>query len=72
MADENEKNEKQEAIDNIKAALYSGAERVTYRDRTVQYRSVADLKSALDIAEEELNHNKYKRRYGAFSRGRGR
>lgn len=57
-------------IETIKDALYSGKERVTYRDRTVQYRSVAELQAALELAESELNKNKYKRRYGAFSRGR--
>lgn len=42
-------------LDNLKAALLSGALEVTIGDRTVKYRSQADLIKAIKIVEAYLN-----------------
>lgn len=44
-------------VDNLKAALVSGASEVTIGDRTVKYRSQADITKLLKQAEEFLAGN---------------
>lgn len=44
----------QAQIDALKEALYSGELRVRYADKEVLYRSVAEIRLALSIAESEL------------------
>lgn len=60
-----------EQLEAIEEAIASGATRVKYIDREVQYQSLADLlalrdrmRLALGLADAKLS-----RRYGAYSKG---
>lgn len=44
-------------VNNLKAALVSGANEVTIGDRTVRYRTQSDLLKILKMAEEFLASN---------------
>lgn len=43
------------AIPALRLALVSGTTRITYDGRTIEYRSVAEMREALRYAEETLN-----------------
>lgn len=40
--------------DALKAAIAKGESRVTFADRSVEYRSLADMREALALIEAEL------------------
>lgn len=42
-------------VDKIKAAIAAGVKRVRFRDREVEYRSLEEMKDALELIEKELN-----------------
>lgn len=44
----------QTQLEALQAALTSGALRVTFADRTVEYRSVQELKDAIAVVQAEL------------------
>lgn len=46
--------EKNDLLDGLKTAKFSGALSVSYRDRTVTYRSMAELDQAIRDLEIEL------------------
>ena len=46
----------------LKAAIVSGVQSVTYGDKTVNYRSLADMKEALRMMEAELFPERVPRR----------
>lgn len=41
-------------LDALRAALVSGATRVTYEGRTVEYRTIADLERVIATVERSL------------------
>lgn len=41
-------------LDALEAALVKGEKRVSFGDKTVEYRSVDELKIAIDIVKREL------------------
>jgi hypothetical protein len=41
-------------LDALEAALARGERRVTFGDKTVEYRSVEELKAAIDAVKREL------------------
>lgn len=41
-------------VSALKAALVSGKRRVRFGDREIEYRTLAEMKEALAIAEQEL------------------
>ena len=41
-------------LDALKRALATGERRVTFGDKTVEYRSVAELQAAIRMVEAEL------------------
>ena len=43
-----------EDVEKLEAALASGAKEVEYNDRTVKYRSVKELKEAIQVVKKEL------------------
>lgn len=43
-----------EQLDALKRALATGERRVTFGDKTVEYRSVAELQAAVRTVEAEL------------------
>lgn len=43
----------QAQIDALEAACYSGELRITYEGKTVEYRSVEEIRSALKLARAE-------------------
>lgn len=51
---EQEAQELREAIAALRLAIVSGTLRVTYDGRTIEYRSMADMKAALRFAEDTL------------------
>lgn len=55
----------------LKAAVASGVLRVTYNDRTVEYHSLAEMRSLLASMEAELNPtgNNTRYRYAATKKG---
>lgn len=42
-------------LDALKAALASGELRVTFSDRSVEYRSIDELQRAIAVVEGEVN-----------------
>lgn len=42
-------------IDALKSAIASGTQRVTYDGKTVEYRSLAEMVTALGMMEREVN-----------------
>ena len=44
----------QAQLDALEAALVKGEKRVTFGDKTVEYRSVDELKAAIDLVKREL------------------
>jgi hypothetical protein len=60
-----------EEIQTLKAAIRSGAQRVQYRDRTVEYRSLEEMRSILAEMEEEAGLRKggRKRQNPSYDRG---
>lgn len=49
-------------LDAIKAAIAKGVKRVTYENKTVEYRSIDELKAARDEIQKELDQAAGKRR----------
>lgn len=45
----------QTQLDALQAALASGELRVQFKDRTVEYRSIAELKQAIALVENAIN-----------------
>jgi len=45
-------------LDAIKAAYYKGVQEVSYKGRTVKYRSLAEMKRIIDELERELGTSK--------------
>lgn len=41
-------------LEKLEAALSSGAEQVEYNDRTVKFRSIKQLKEAIQVVKREL------------------
>lgn len=60
-----------EQYETLKRAIVSGVQSVTYGDKTVNYRSIADMKEALRIMEAELfpERTTHRRRYAIVDRG---
>ena len=50
-------------LDKLNEAIYSGARRVKYRDREVEYRSIEEMKAARDLMIAELNGGSKKLSY---------
>lgn len=48
----------QSQLDAIRAAYYKGVQSVTYKGRTVEYRSLAEMKRIIDELERELGTSK--------------
>lgn len=46
--------EKNDLLDDMYRALYSGALRVQMGDRTIQYRTATDLKRAIEMLEADI------------------
>ena len=44
-------------IDALKRALASGERRVTFGDKTIEYRSIEELRAAIRTVEAELARN---------------
>lgn len=61
----------QEQYEALKAAIVSGTQSVTYGDKTVSYRSLAEMKEALRMIEAELFPERVprRRRLASISRG---
>lgn len=64
----------QDDIDALELAIASGASQVKYRDRTVEYRSLADMRNTLDMLQRKLdadnglsNGGRRPRTWGAYS-----
>lgn len=58
-------------VDNLKAAIATGAKRVRFEDgRETEYRSLAEMKDALAMAESEVAGRSSRPRatYAAFDR----
>lgn len=55
----------------LKSAIATGTQTVSYGDKTVTYRSIAEMKEVLRIMENELFPNRAtpRRRYACFDRG---
>jgi hypothetical protein len=60
-----------EQYETLKRAIVNGVQSVTYGDKTVSYRSIADMKEALRIMEGELFPERVPRhrRLVSFDRG---
>lgn len=60
-----------EQYEQLKKAIVNGVQSVTYGDKTVNYRSIADMKEALRIMESELfpERTPRRRRYAVTDRG---
>lgn len=43
-----------EDLEKLESALASGAKEVEYNDRTVKYRSIKELKDAIQVVKREL------------------
>lgn len=48
----------QTQLDAIRAAYYKGVSEVTYKGRTVKYRSLEEMKRIIDELERELGASK--------------
>ena len=48
-------------IDALKRAIITGTVKVDYKDRSVTYRSIAEMKEALAFAEAEFSGKQPKR-----------
>lgn len=55
----------------LKNAIVNGVQSVTYGDKTVNYRSIADMKEALKMMEAELFPERIPRRRRLASIDRG-
>lgn len=53
----------QEDADKLRRAIASGALTVRYQDRTVTYRSLAEMRETLGMIEEELSGQRKARRF---------
>jgi len=51
----------QSQLDALRAALASGTLRMSYEGRSVQYRSVEELRKAIEVVENALNQSSGKR-----------
>lgn len=51
-----------EQYDTLKKAIANGVQSVTYGDKTVSYRSIADMKEVLKMMETELFPERVPRR----------
>ena len=60
-----------EKYKKLKEAAFSGILTVNYGDKTITYRSLADMLKLLDLMECELFPERYKRRRGYFQYNRG-
>ncbi|MBU6956085.1 hypothetical protein O5O45_31745 [Hahella aquimaris] len=47
----------QEQLDVLKRALATGERRVSFGDKTVEYRSVAELQAAIRTVEAEISRH---------------
>lgn len=62
--------EKQELLANLKAARFSGAKRVRFRERDVTYRTDEELRQAIADLEADLNPGRRRRTsVASFSSG---
>lgn len=48
----------QKELDAIKRAYYQGVQSVTFKGRTVQYRSLSEMRRVIDELERELGVSK--------------
>jgi hypothetical protein len=60
-----------EQYETLKRAIVNGVQSVSYGDKTVNYRSIADMKEALRIMEGELFPETVPRRRRLVSIDRG-
>jgi hypothetical protein len=60
-----------EQYEALKKAIVSGVYSVGYGDKSVTYRSISDMKQALQIMESELfpERSPLRRKYVSFDRG---
>lgn len=56
-------------LDAVRAAIASGATRVKYKDREVQYQTLDDLIKIKGLIERELGASSRSYRYPAYSKG---
>ncbi|MBU6955515.1 phage head-tail joining protein [Hahella sp. HN01] len=49
----------QEQLDVLKRALATGERRVSFGDKTVEYRSVAELQAAIRTVEAEISRREH-------------
>jgi hypothetical protein len=56
--------------DNLKAAIAKGERSVTFADRTVVYRSVAEMREALGMIEAELSRATRPKQFLGYHRGK--
>lgn len=59
----------QSKLDAIRAAYYEGVSEVTYKGRTVKYRSLAEMKRIIDDLERQLGTSKPNVIYTTTDRG---
>ncbi len=59
----------QQDLDAVKSAIASGATRVKYADREVQYQSLTDLLRIKAVIEAEMGKTKVLRHYPSFDKG---
>lgn len=57
----------QDDLDRIDDAIAKGVRRVTYKDRTIEYASIDDLRKARDHIASKLSKRK-RRAYGVYVR----
>lgn len=57
--------------DNLKAAIAKGERSVTFADRTVVYRSVAEMQEALAMIEAELSRPVRPKQFLGYHGGKG-
>lgn len=61
----------QEDYEKLKKAIVNGVQSVNYGDKSVTYRSLTEMKEALQIMEAELFPNRVprRRRFASIDRG---
>ncbi len=57
--------------DNLKTAIAKGERSVTFADRTVVYRSVAEMREALAMIEAQLSSPSRPKQFLGYHRGKG-
>lgn len=57
-------------IEALESAIKTGAQRVRYRDREVEYRSIADMLALRDAMIRSLSTRKISHALASYSKGR--